>query len=823
MKKTAVLILILILFCSSFCFAFEDLKEVELLFMAKKAYEDGFYEVSLGMLERFQKDFRNSSKLAQARLLSGQCYFNQGRYLEALNIFETLLNNAQAKSLKDAVYFWMAEVHFKGGNFQRSAGLYQKLIDEFPQSSYCPAAYYSLGWSFSQSGQYKHALDAFKRLLEKFPQEPQSKDAAFKLIECLYNLKEYSELKNKVNPIFKLYANDTLRLPYLFFYLAESEYYLNNFNEAARNYLKSAQTFGDQKVQALARLGLGWSYLKLAKYKEAEDIFSDIKQNLLDKKSLDIFILGQATLNSATNRIYEAKKLYDQLIATSGDPLILIQAYLGRADAFYNLAEYAQASASYEEALEKINNSVKSGIPEELIDKLQYNLGLSYIKQGKVESGARILKGSVRKIHNKERGANLFLQIGDAYAAAGEYSKAEESYSEILKVYPGSPYADYAQYQIGLSQLKQGNYERAVFSFEVFFKQYPQSKILPDAVYSLGVTYFQKGDYAKCSEIFAKFKNEFRDSQLRPHAYYMLGEAYLGLAKVNEALGIFKDIPRLYPQDIELLQKAEYQIADCYYKLGQENEAASRFKILRTKYPDSKLTPDILWWLGQYHYRRNELDLARRYFAALARDYSNSNLAVDAFYVIGLSFSDEDKFEQAVDNFKKVINTGRSELKVRGKISLGDIYMRKGMADEALVLYQDTAKDNPDLAKLLFPRIAGAYYAAGDYANAKLFYSKSLDLVEDKEIANIRFSLGEVLEARGEFDPAIRQYLLAADLCTLSPELSSRSLIRAAKLYEDKEEFQEALKIYSRIAPQGAEERDFVKQRIEWIRVNAKK
>jgi len=142
----------------------------------------------------------------------------------------------------------MAEVHFRGNNFQKAALLYRKLIDNFPLSSYAAAAYYSLGWSLTQMAQYEQARGVFMSLLDKFPDEPQSKDAAFKLIECLYNLKKYSELENKVKGILKLYERDKLRLPYLYFYLAESEYYLNNFSQAAKDYLKSAQAFKDEKA-----------------------------------------------------------------------------------------------------------------------------------------------------------------------------------------------------------------------------------------------------------------------------------------------------------------------------------------------------------------------------------------------------------------------------------------------------------------------------------------------------------------------------------------------------------------------------------------------
>jgi len=73
MKKKTFFILILVLFFVPFGFASENPKETELLFMARRAYEDGFYEVSLGMLERFQNEFGFSAKLQEARLLSGQC------------------------------------------------------------------------------------------------------------------------------------------------------------------------------------------------------------------------------------------------------------------------------------------------------------------------------------------------------------------------------------------------------------------------------------------------------------------------------------------------------------------------------------------------------------------------------------------------------------------------------------------------------------------------------------------------------------------------------------------------------------------------------
>ncbi|MFA5176778.1 MAG: tetratricopeptide repeat protein, partial [Candidatus Omnitrophota bacterium] len=134
-----------------------SLKEEETLFMAKKAFEDGFYEVSLGLLERFLNDYPDSPKAAEAELLEGECYFQQNKFTEALDKFETLLKNPQARGIQDAVYYWTAEVYFKGDNFSRAAAYYKKIIKEFPNSSYVPIAYYSAGWCLFQERKFQDA------------------------------------------------------------------------------------------------------------------------------------------------------------------------------------------------------------------------------------------------------------------------------------------------------------------------------------------------------------------------------------------------------------------------------------------------------------------------------------------------------------------------------------------------------------------------------------------------------------------------------------------------------------------------------------------
>jgi len=797
----------------------QDVKEDEALFVAKQAFADGFYDVSLGLLERFLKNYPVSGKGAEVNLLIGQCFFHQNKFLDALVKFEELLNNTSANQIKDAVVYWIAEVHFKGNNFSKAAVYYRQIIDNFTDSQYLMQAHYSHAWCLFQEGKYGQALEYFKLVEEKYPQEIQAQDASFKIIECLYNLKDYNALKVRLKSYLKRYAKDPAQLSFLYFYLAESEYYLNNFNEGIEDYLKVIQNTQDQKLQGLAGMGMGWAYLKLKKYQEAQDAFGSVKSFALERKSQDVLFLGRATLYSQTGKFSEAEKLYGEIINMASDAVIVAQAYLGKADALYNLGEYKKAIGVYKEALAK---GIADAITKELIDKLHYGLAWAHLKEGEFKEAIDEFQKIAKETEDKTIKIAALCQVGDTYHDSGEYDKAIKIYDTILKDYPESLYSDYVQYQLGLTLLKVSNYDGAILSFRALKTNFPASKLLDDATYALGLSYFQKEDYNSSKETFEKFQDQFQDSPLKPQGIYLLGTSLYNLGKFTEAIEVFKNIIRLYSQDQELTQKAEYEIADCFYRMGNENEAVERFKALRSKYPDSGLTPEIMWWLGEYYYRHNDLNLARRYFSAIIQDFPKSNLIPDAYYILGSTYQEAGGFAEALTYFEKVIETGKSDLAATAAVAIADINVKQEKFDLAIKTYKDVAAASPNLSGLIFPKLGDLYLQLGDIDEAVNFYRKSLDIVPVRQMADVQFKIAQGRQAQGNTDGAVEEYLKVTYLYSEGNNLAVKALLRVASIYEDKENFKEALNFYKKIIEMNVEEAKYARERIEWIKANVK-
>lgn len=789
-----------------------DPREAEAFFVAQKAFNDGFHDVARGLLERFQKNYPRSAYLPEARLLIGKTYFLQNRFSQALLEFESLAKQRDAAELLDAAAYWTAEVHFKGNNFGKAAQYYEKVIADFPVSDYREASFYSLGWCRMEQERYEEALACFREVEQASRDQPYFKDTPLKITECLYRLRDHAALVAHFQKYEKEFADDPFRAAYNYFYLGESHYYAKNYPEAIAAYEQAVSGGAGLQVQSLASLGIGWSRLRLKEYPLAEQSFSAVNPQDLEKPNRQILKLGEAVLFSQTGRQIEALERYESLIAAAADPLVAIQALLGKAEILYERGDFSGAVSVYSAALEELT---AEGITGELLDNAHYGLAWVYLKQGEYKPAISEFQKIVSQTPDKTVKISALCQIADAYQESGDLERARQAYDEILRDYPTSFYSDYVQYQRGMLSLRESNYEGAIMSFMSLKRNFPGSKLIDDASYALGLAYFQRQDYETSREIFAGFQQEFRESSLRSQALYLLGTSLYNLGRFGEALEAFRNVIRYYSGDRDLVQKAEYEMADCYYQLGREKEALSRFEQLRSKYPESSLTAEIIWWLGEYYYRLGDLEMARRYFLALIDDFPESSLIADAYYALGWGYEEEGRHQEAIENFRKVIEIGQQGLSGQAAIAIADIYAKKGMDDSALQVYGEIIGRYPNLSGVVYPQMAQVHEKNGGFEQALQYYRKGLEVVPIKEMARLQFSIAQLYETQGKTEQAIEEYLKVTYLYSQEEDLAVKSLLRVAQIYESDKAFNEAIVLYQRVRELNVKEAAFAQERIE--------
>lgn len=794
-----------------------DKQQEDAFYVAVKAYEDGFYDVSLTLFDRFLKNYLQSEKKLDVLAYMGQCYYSEGSYVKALNQFESLLKTEGAGRLKDKILFWLGEIYCKGRDYRQASEFYKQVVENYKNSFYYIPSYKALAQAQLDDGKFQEALSTYNQILDYFKDSSDlsiKQEAFFGICEALYRVKDYNALKEKMKNFILKYPQGKM-MGRAFFYLGEANFYLGQYEEAIEAYRNVDEFSFDTEQVSLARLGMGWSYLKLRQYKEAQAIFLEFKEDFQPPG----LILGKAVLKTGLGEYEEALQLFDAVIAMEKAYEFIPIAYFGKAEVLYNLSRFDEAIVAYRTSLDRLKD-ISWGVytqTQELRDKIHYGLAWAYLKIGDFQSAQNEFQRVVSISTDKIVKISALCQLGDTYQDAGEYDKAIETYQAFMKDYPDTVYSDYVQYQLGMTWLKMKNLDSAVLAFRNVLKEYPSSKLTDDVYYFIGVCYFQKGAYPAAHEQLQPFVNDFKDSSYRSQALFLLGESLMNMGQYKEAVNIFAGIVKEYSDLQALRQKAEYEVANAYMRMGDEMQANKRLMDFVTRYPDSSLSPDIIFWLGQNSFDKKNLSQARKYFERLIRNYPDYELAPDAFLQIGLSYAQENKIDAALRSFQQAEQEGSDQVKARAYLLSGDIYFTKSELDKALAQYQGVVSLGEELKKTACLKIAQVYRLQGCTDKAMAVLADALGREGTVSNAEIQFSIAELLEEKGPVQEALEAYSKVFYLYPDNETWVVKALLRVARIYENQEKWTEVENILKKILQYHVPEVKYAKEKLQWL------
>ena len=801
--------------------AYAQSSEEELFLVTQKAFEDGFYDVAIRYINQLLKEYPHTDKEIQANLLLGQCYFFKKQYLKAYEIFQGLLQSPQ---FKDATLFWLGETYLKGSDYAQAEVHYKELIKLYPESIYTPQAAYSLGWVHFDRGEYKKSKQAFQDLISKFPAHQLSEDAAFKIGECEYNLKSFDQTIEYFKRFVLKYPKSS-RHAESYFYIAESYYYQHNNLNAISYYAKTANISYDNKLILMAKVSLGWSYLKLEKFDLSQKYFDEALALAQEKGILsDDVLLGQATLFSEMRNYQNAINAYNDLIETFPNSRRLGEAYLGKANIQYMLKDYNAAIETYLTLIEKIKNEESSS--EEIYGKSHFGLAWSYLKSGNIDQAITVFQEVRDRTESKTIKISALTQIGDAYQDAGQLQKAIHVYDSILQDFSDSPYTDYIQYRQGVALLKLGKIEAATLSFQSLQLNFPKSEYIKDTKYYLAVSYFEKGDWATAREQILIFLDNLPSSNaFAVEAYYILALSHFNLLDYAKALSVFEKIIKNYPFQTNIVKNVELNIAKCYYELANTQEATKRFKLLVNKYTKSDIAEESLIWLGDHFLDQAEFDIAITYYQQFIDEFAGSDKLNEVYYDIGQAHEAKKEYDKAIEMFKQINDPSDRRMYAKAKLAIASIFAQDLDTNSALKTYTNIIKTSPEFQRDAYVRIAEIHKKNKDFDQAREAYHAALKAEQSlSEIDNVtlQFYIGDIYELARQNAEAVEEYLKISYLYPKEEGWIIKAYLRTARIFENDDKWEEAKLTYQKILKYNTEEAKFAQERLEWINENFK-
>ena len=293
---------------------------------------------------------------------------------------------------------------------------------------------------------------------------------------------------------------------------------------------------------------------------------------------------------------------------------------------------------------------------------------------------------------------------------------------------------------------------------------------LPDNEYALRLLaslYDEQGEYGCSYRIWKKIS---RKNNSDPYCYYELGHAALMIKNFAEAAKSFEWLLLLNP---DFNNVATYQLGISYYEMGKYDKAILKLDRI-TDLPEAKYITAIC--------HRNE----NRYKLAVAAMEETEEIALskkredflsNEFYFTYAVFCDKaDMFDKTVAILKKQIAKFPDNPETAN--FLGYILAVKNKELDYAEKLIMKAIDKEDSNPAYLDSMAWVLFRKKDFRSAKTYIEKSLQLDEFSPDAVIADHAGDIYNALGEKDNALKYWKIAAETYSsdLDPEIIRKKI-----------------------------------------------
>ncbi|MFC1514435.1 tetratricopeptide repeat protein [Candidatus Omnitrophota bacterium] len=798
MRKLAILLLLISLF-SPLAAATEE----EDFYVAQKAFGEGFYGAARNLFDKFTTEYPKSGRKDTARLFVAKSLFYEQDFQEAETVLSGLLDTASSEQIKAEALHWLGEINFQAKKYEKAVEFFKAVRDQYPDSAIFWWSTYSLGFSYVELEQKDKARKVLREVISESSPEEVKENAFFALAEMCYKDKQFDQLGDLARSWREAFP-DSRRQDYMNFYLGESHYFFKQFSKAVDRYEASLKYTSDERLKDLIYQGLGWSWLEQDEFAKAQEWFGRISS-----EEVRLYALG--SLSFKQRDFAGANTHFDKFIKAYPESTFLYKAYIGQAEALYNLGRVNDAFLYYN----KIIDAREDIDDTQLLEEAYYSLGWCYLKMNDHKkaieqfkrlalSGEAIIKISAQ------------INIGDVYQESGDIAAALDIYEQVLEEFPNNLYSDYIQLQIGLCLLKQDDFEGCLLALESLMKNFSESNLLPEALYYSGLCHASLGNLDEAAAFLDRAVSEFSGSGVLRKVYLLMIQVYIDKGDYPKVLKIFERASRDFAQDRVFLERLKIQEGLLFVDQGQEALAKKLFKELLTSFPDSEFKDRILLYLANIYHKEQDYKNATLYYQRILEEVDASRYVYQARLNLAQIYWDEDKRDEAESLLKDNLESSSGEVIIQTKLMLIEFLLSSQEFKQALEVCDGLIADQSESKGFFYFKKAKIYEERGAWQLAYDNYQRAEGSGFDS--AGLRFSKGYALEKMGNSSEAIKNFFEGIFIFPDDQDNVVRSYLRIARLYEELESFDQAQKAYEKIIDMGVEEAKYARQKLKALR-----
>ena len=681
-------------------------------YLVDMSFKSGDFKKALNLgvplLEKTRGD-----EYSQLSKIVGESYFNLEKYEKAIPHLENYRGTNGRWNNTD--YYMLGYAYFKLGRHEDAITYFSKIIsgrDKVAQN-----AYYHLALCYLQQDKKMEALNAF-RVSSKMSYDLElQQDAYLNYAKLSYEIgNPYKEVAEVLQGYLKKYP-ETEKTPEIENFIVSAYFNSQNY-QGAVDYLEGKKSESNKNHFQKATLFLGIKQFNRGNFSDAIVSFDkslkyNYNQNIFARSSYWI-----AESHFRLGHLNKALKYFNQFYDNPASKTTLEnkQIYYQKAYVYFAQKEYVAAAADFK----KYINSNPS-------DRLKLN--------------------------------DSYSRLADTYFVSRDYKNAIQIYQKIIKNKASD--ADYAQFQMAVSQgfLKQD--DKKIASLNAFIRNYPKSSFQDDAYFVLADEYIDSNQNSKAIEKYNYLISNFEFSPFVPKAMLKKGVVYYNTNQDEKALKAYKQVVVGFPDTPEA-KRAVASARQIYIDLGRVDEYGEWVKTVSFITVSNADLDNDTFESAESLYLKGELQKAAFGFEKYLKSFPEGIHTLKANFYLAESLYLENESAQAIPFYEYVINQANNEFTERSLYKMSVAYLEIEDWSHGIAVLERLELEANDSQNVLYAQsnLMKGYYVQENYeksvayADAVLNQSKIDDKIKSDAqiiIARSAFKTNEIEKARSSY------------------------------------------------------------------------
>ncbi|MBW6515241.1 MAG: tetratricopeptide repeat protein [Candidatus Cloacimonetes bacterium] len=555
-----------------------------------------------------------------------------------------------------------------------------------------------------------------------------------------------------------------------------------NYSLAKVELQKFLNQYPDSNFIENARFLLANIYLKERSYQQAKELFEQLHATTTDPVIRPDIVLGLAQTYFFTNQTDKSHSTFLRFTREFRQHRSIWKAH-------YFLGRIEYQRGNLQASLNHLNTAEQHSTDWQIkIAKVETELAL-----GDNESVARLLDHYLSGETRNEYFYQMIVLYLNQMLKLGDYDTViAYAYDYIPK---SSQYHDDYLLVLGEAKYELGYYDSAIDRLTTIKRPIERAK------YLIALCNMSMDNLSIAEHLFTELSNEAANLEIRTNSFFFLA-SLRGRENIENANTMLHQFIEQNPQH-PFIGTAYYQIALNNFRRDHFNEAITGFQRAKELGIVPEFEERTLYLTAESNFQLRNNQLARDGFDEYLTKYPEGSFVDEALFKTGLFYYERNDYPRALVQFERLVNEHPDSTRLSMALFYqGEIFSESRQYDIAMNKYQ-AAMPGFDDRNLLWIRLAQVNFLQGNYDRALTNLSNvpdTPDFLYEKNIIT-----GNIHFARGNYLSALRSFDNASSHSTTDKQWVDAVLRQARTLYQLKE-YREATNLYRRLHDRAPDE-----------------